>query len=89
MRTIWKKQLSWSDEQEISLPKAADLLEVQLQNDIPHLWAIVETDNPLELRKVYCRGTGHPMPEACGRQDFLGTVQAFGGLVFHFFKYPY
>jgi hypothetical protein len=84
MRTIYKYPLLILDEQEIEMPMGAGLMTVQMQHGQPCLWAIVDTLNPPEKRKVLIRGTGHTA-EGLGR--YISTFQMKGGeLVFHAFE---
>jgi hypothetical protein len=63
------------------------LLTVQIQNNEPHLWAIIDVQATSDTGRtlILCRGTGH---EFTGdEREYLGTVQMHGGsLVFHFFR---
>ncbi len=96
MRRIWKYKMRVADEQAVLLPKGAKILSVgvhrdfhpdgTVENEIPCLWALVETTADEEVRGIAMRGTGHP---ADGMEDavFLGTIFMFGGrLVFHIFE---
>ena len=47
MKQIWKYKLSESG---IEMPIDAEILSVQLQNDVPHIWAMVSPQNELEKR---------------------------------------
>ena len=59
MQSIYKYQLLIRDEQEIEMPMGAGLMTVPMQHDQPRLWAIVDTLNTPEKRKVLIRGTDH------------------------------
>lgn len=84
MRTIYKYPLLILDEQEVEMPMGAGLMTVQMQNGQPCLWALVDTRNTVEKRKVLIRGTGHPADNV-GR--YISTFQMKGGaLVFHAFE---
>jgi hypothetical protein len=84
MQRIYKYPLLILDEQEVEMPMGAGLMTVQMQNGQPCLWALVDTENTLEKRKVLIRGTGHPAVDV-GR--YISTFQMKGGeLVFHAFE---
>lgn len=84
MKTVYKYPLRILDEQEVEMPDSANLLTVQMQNGQPCLWALVDTSNPMVLRKILIRGTGH-VAEKVGR--YISTFQMQGGaLVFHAFE---
>ena len=61
------------------------ILNIQEQNGIPMMWAIVAPDNevvePLEITAI---GTGWELPT--GLQDYLGTAQDGYGFVWHYFS---
>jgi hypothetical protein len=87
MKVIWKFTLEVNGEQRVTMPIGARLLTVQVQNDVPCLWAIVDTSNikPEDhIIKMY--GTGHEHKEIDG--TYLGTFQMMVGsaLVFHVFE---
>ena len=83
MRSIWKFPLKVTDRQPISIPVGAVSLSVQIQNDIPCLWALVDTEADTEQREVSIFGTGHMVSE---EGQYISTFQMHnGGLVFHAF----
>ena len=61
------------------------ILNIQEQNGIPMMWAIVDPDNevvePLEITAI---GTGWELPT--GLDDYLGTAQDEYGFVWHYFS---
>ena len=88
MKTIWKFPIPTTDIQEISIPQGAEILTVQMQGDMPCLWAIIDTDASLEPRTILTLGTGHKGLELSngGQPRYIGTYQIFGGsLIFHVF----
>ena len=81
---IWKWELEITDRQELSMPVAARLLDVQMQNGRPCLWASCDENAQRVQRIIDIYGTGNPMPENPG--EYIGTFQVEGGLlVFHVF----
>lgn len=87
-RVICKYRLEISGEQELYMPAGAGILTLQTQRDVPHLWALVNPDNPTEARLFETFGTGHPVPEDAGvERRYIGTYQRLNGdLVFHVFE---
>lgn len=85
VRTFYKYPLQVADEQIISLPKGAQLLTVQVQNSWPYLWALVDTSQSNEERKILICGTGHKMTNVI--TQYIATFQMENGsLVFHVFE---
>lgn len=87
MKTIYKYKLQTTDEQQILMPKGAEILTVQLQDGEPQLWALVETNNQPTKRYIEIFGTGNPII-GIGPRKYIATYQLRGGaLVFHVFEY--
>ena len=83
MKQIWKFPLETTDSQKIEMPVDAEILTVQLQNGVPCIWAIVNTDAPTnEYREILIFGTGHDVEN---QSEYIGTYQ-LGCLVFHAFE---
>jgi len=83
MNTIWKFPLTITDQNEIEMPKGAELLTVQMQHGEPQLWASVDPQAPKVSRRIMVHGTGHPVDLF---NVYLATFQTMGGyLVFHVF----
>jgi hypothetical protein len=80
--TIHKYPVLLGHDYERQMPKGATVLSVQMQRDQPMMWAMVDTDQPLVLRKFAVRGTGHDCSGVS--HAFVGTFQ-YGALVFHLF----
>lgn len=85
MKTIYKYPMPIEDNVDIPMPMGARILTVQMQYGTPCVWAVVDTDAPLSIRRLHWMGTGHPLPS---RDDiYIGTVQLMDGvLVFHLFE---
>ena len=86
---VWKYPVPLTDEFVIDMPEAAQILDVQVQQDKPVLWALVRPDAPEAERRFRLVGTGHPVSGDDRYQLIpLGTIQLAGGaLVFHLFEY--
>jgi hypothetical protein len=70
------------------MPKGAEILSVQMQNNIPCLWVLVNPDEKdTDARNIETFGTGHTLYYDMGvTREFIGTFQT-RGLVFHVFEY--
>ena len=80
---IFKYNIPITDSHSIGIPTDADLLSVQKQGAMFCLWAIVNTDNPVELVHIEVIGTGNAMDDR--KRRYISTVQD-GNLVWHFFQ---
>jgi len=77
----------------VSMPAGAKLLSADYQEDRSgqlevRVWALVETDNEHEMRRVRVLLTGEPIPEdfKSGEWEFLDTVNMRPiGIVLHVF----
>jgi hypothetical protein len=88
MKRIHKYPFTIEDDVIVHLPLNAQIISIQLQGDIPCVWAVV---NPLEeyieTKQFKVFGTGHPMPDTILRtHEFRSTLQLSNGLVFHVFE---
>lgn len=85
MRTIWKYQFTANDVNQISMPRDAKILDVQVQGGQPMVWAMVDSDNEPEIRRFLITGTGQRIHDHDG--EYLGTFQVNAGMhVFHVFE---
>ena len=84
--TIWKYELRLMSEQSIMLPNH-QFLSLQERNGKLTFWAIVFPDSRQYDYTFLIRGTGEPL-EGTDLQntDYLGTIQAPKGFVWHVFK---
>ena len=74
----------FSDYIGMEMPQGAKILTVQMQYDVPCIWALVDPDMPLEQRVFRLAGTGHPIYESLINLDYIGTFQmSRGDLIFH------
>lgn len=85
MKTVWKYPLTVTESQIVLIPKGAAILTVQTQNDMPFLWAQVDTNAPPVPRYIAIIGTG--IQSDVGHGGYISTFQILGGkLVFHAFE---
>lgn len=85
MKVIYKYPLVVAGEQQVEMPKGAQLLTVQVQREVFCVWAIVDTDAEKEQRTISIIGTGHPLADAASL-DYLGSAQLSDALIFHVFE---
>ena len=87
-KTIWKYELKIDDLQNVIMPIGAEILSVQMQNETPCLWALVNPDEKdTDARNIETFGIGHPVAYDMGvTREFIDTYQT-RGLVFHVFEY--
>lgn len=82
---IWKWTLEVTDAQSLKVPQDAQLLDVQVQGEMPQLWALCDESKPKVDRHIAIYGTGKPIPNQPGK--YIATFQMRGGaLVFHVFE---
>lgn len=89
MRTIHKFTFKVADTVFLTMPKGAKIIRVEAARsdfgyDNAQLWAEVDTDQPMEKRTIYVRGTGHAFPEALFEREVhhIGTY-LHGPFVWH------
>jgi hypothetical protein len=72
----------------LEMPKDAEILTVQTQNEKPCIWALVNPENDKELRYFEVYGTGHGIHYDMGiERKYINTFQLDdGSLVFHLFE---
>lgn len=80
---IYKYPLQWEDSQTLQIPDLQRPLAVQLQHNVPVLWAFVDENGKPAPHRIRIYGTGNRMPPEPG--EYIGTIQV-GGFVFHFFR---
>lgn len=87
MRTIYKYpiHLDRGDVVHILMPADACLLDLQLQNGVPTLWAQVDSSRKTTNRRIGIVGTGHDTARV-DAGSYIATIQLRNGhLVLHFF----
>ncbi len=85
MITIYKYQFVIADAVEILMQQNAKILSVQLQDGIPTMWALVDTEPGVEIRHFEVVGTGQQLDGLIVFKTHIGTIQA-NGLVWHIFE---
>ena len=72
-KRIYKYAAPGEDYFSLELPRGAKILTVQVQDDEPQIWALVNPENPTELRSFHLAGTGHPIEETEEDLNYIGT----------------
>jgi hypothetical protein len=83
-KTIWKYKIPIQSEFTLDVPSHSKVLYFQIQDNIPHVWILVDPDSPKESKGFHLYGTGHPL-DYFGR--YIGSCLQFDGqLVWHLFE---
>lgn len=88
MKTIWKYPLKITSLQIIEMPDRAAILSMQMQDNVPTIWALVDTDKTKAKWEIRVIGTGEPADDIALNFSCLGTVQQ-GPMVWHVFMKRY
>lgn len=89
-RRIFRYRLAITGAPGLHMPAGAEVLSVgppRDGSDRLDMWAVIDVrvGGFEEYREFRVVGTGHPMPDDCGR--FIGTVATHGGaLIWHVFE---
>lgn len=78
MITIYKYPIVPTFEQSISIHAGYRILALQVQDGVPCIWAIVNTDAQIVNLYLHTIGTGHPADEFEDKQH-VGTYQLSQG----------
>jgi hypothetical protein len=81
---ILKYTLGLIEQQNVIMPRQAQVLTAQLQNGKIQVWAMVDTAKAATPRKFWILGTGQPVPDDCIGLPWVATVQ-MGDYVWHVF----
>jgi len=85
MKTIYKYPVDNLGNITLLLPQNAEILTVQSQGERLCIWAIVDTEVLVSLRKFCVRATGQPLDGKEGA--YIGTFQLLGGeFIGHLFE---
>lgn len=87
MKTIWKYQFEISDGFNLLMPYDSDILSVQVQENQPCMWVLVDTNQPVITRRFRIFGTGFTNLDELGKfWNFISTFQ-MPPFVWHLFEY--
>ena len=77
MKVIYKYPLPVQEKLTIELPAGARIIRVEDVAGLFWLWAIVDSDAPLEPRHIECYKTGQEMPADADVLVYLGCCKLF------------
>lgn len=87
MNAIYKYPVPFDTNQAIELPRGAMLLDLQIQNDSPMLWAVIDLDEPAR-QKFHIRMSGSGLAlDFDPRGAILQRTTQMGNLVWHWFVF--
>jgi len=84
MKSIYKYPFDVESNFEITMSINSQILSVQVQNNIPCIWALGETGNAAVTRQFILFGTGHPIYNS-DELKYIGTFQQ-DEFVWHLFE---
>lgn len=86
-KQIWKFELNTVDTQEVLVPDGAEILTVQVQNEKPCIWALVDINVGWVTITIEIFETGNPIEASVLNRTYIGTYQlSRGASVGHVFK---
>ena len=85
-QTIWKFETEVTDRFTLKMPSGGQILTLQIQNEKPCIWALVNPENDPEERFFELFGTGHEMESMGINRKYIGTYPLQNGaFIFHLF----
>ena len=81
---IWKFELTKERTQLVKMPEKSEIMDIQMQNGKPVMWALVNPESKNIEVKINMYGTGWETRENTSKDEYLSTVQD-GKFVWHFF----
>jgi hypothetical protein len=74
--TVHKFKLDLYGNDRVEIPEGAKVIHAGMQGKDICIWAIVDTESPMEKRWFWIAGTGHPLPRAKnGKVEHIRTIQ--------------
>ncbi|MGD9209606.1 MAG: hypothetical protein PVI90_02470 [Desulfobacteraceae bacterium] len=92
MLKIYKYKIEITDEFTLFVPGESKILKLDVQNNKPVLWILVDPDSPQKIRHFKGFGTGHPIQHKNilsmeHHLVYIDTVMMEGGFfVYHLFE---
>lgn len=77
MKAIYKYSLPVQEKFSIDLPAMAQIIRVEDVAGLFWLWAIVDTEAPMEARHMECYKTGQPIETPLHNLHYLGACKLF------------
>lgn len=86
MKTIWKHTLALTDAMlRIPMPEGSTPVRFAMQNGVPCVWALVDTEREVVTRNFRVYGTGHVIPDIAA--EYVGSCDD-PPFVWHLFEHP-
>lgn len=85
MNTIYKYPLTGAQTR-LNLPIGARLLTVQMQNNTPVLWALIDQDESITASRIFLSVNTGTSFEIHAALDYISTVTSDNGIVWHIFE---
>ncbi len=87
MKTIYKYEIELNNVITVKMPIGAEILTVQIQNEIPCIWAKVDTEEKVRNYNFAIFATGSPIGMEGYKLTYINTFQLNNGaLIFHLFQ---
>ena len=81
---IFKYDLSFENRTFIRMPEDSEIMDIQIQEGKPVMWAMVDTESKEIVVRINMLFTGQGMQLEATHNEYLGTIQ-HEGLVYHYF----
>jgi hypothetical protein len=85
MRTVYKYPFQVADRFTLELPEDFWPLSVQVQDGVPCLWVLMDTEKPRATFTFSVFGTGRPIRKGLDIDGYIGTFQ-MPPFVWHLFE---
>ena len=82
--SIEKWTLNVIDEQSLRLPQDAEILCIRVEDGRPQLWALVDHDKPIVIRKFFTYYSGQVAMPVGDLGQYIGSYEI--NFVFHVFE---
>ncbi len=88
MLKVFKYEVPIDDCFSLDLPEEATVLHVEVQHEIPQLWALINPNTSIKTtRRFRLAGTGHEITERADKLQHIGSLlMRGGGVVWHVFE---
>jgi hypothetical protein len=77
MKTIHKYQLGMAEVAKVQMPQDASIIRIDGIDGFLYIWAVVDTEAPMEERTFHLFKTGAPMPDDIHTYHYHGCGGIF------------
>jgi len=81
---IFKYKLSFENKTFVRMPEKSEIMDIQMQDGIPVMWALVDPESREIVVRINNYGTGMEIHTTTTKNEYLATIQN-GDLILHFF----